>query len=89
MNQRETSAYERYKRSDCYSLYEAYDSYSDAKERAWQYCKDLCCEKNGRGLKVIGHNSNFFSAGFLYEEDEKEMFMFITHGGDYPIEIEK
>lgn len=87
MNQREWSAYSRYRRSDCYSIHEAYRTCSSKKEEAWEYCRRLRDSKNGRGLKVIGHNSSFFSAGFLYEEDGKEMFMYITHGGDYPIEI--
>lgn len=89
MNQREADAYRRYRNSDCYSLWQAYDSFSRQKEEAWLYCEDLCQKKNGRGLKVIGHNTSFFSAGFEYEEDGKRMFMYITHGGDYPIEIER
>jgi hypothetical protein len=89
MNSRDRSAYERYLKSEDDSLYKVYRSFSKGKADAWAYCERLCKKKEGRRLRVIGANSNFFSAGFLYEEDGKEMFMFITHGGDRAIEVKK
>ena len=89
MNKREREAYERYLRSDMLTLYDAYDRFSRAKEEAWEYCKTLKDQKAGRGLKVIGASTHFFSAGFLYEEDGKPMFMYITHGSDTPVDLSK
>ena len=79
--------YESYCRSTDYSLYDCYGSFSHAKARAWEYCENLCRQKEGWGLKVVGHNSCFFSAGFLYEESGKQMYMHITASKDEPIEI--
>ena len=88
MNQREKDAYERYTKSHMLSLYDAYGSFSKDKADAWKYCERLKEKKNGKGLKVIGKNGWFFSAGFTYEEDGKPMFMYITHGSDTPIVID-
>lgn len=49
---------------------------------------ELCFEKRGSWLKVIGANNFYFSAVFEYEEDGKRMFMYITHGSDTPIELD-
>ena len=87
MTKKMESAYWRYKMSDRFNLYQAYNSFSKAKAEAWEYCEKLCEEYNGKELKVIGANSNFFSAGFLFEEDGKDMFMYITHGGNYKVAV--
>lgn len=88
MNKRNREIAGRYEASTVHSLYEAYDRFSSAKERAWRYCEDLCKKRGGHGLKVLGANSSFFSAGFMFEEEGKQKLMYITHGGDYVIEME-
>ena len=87
MNSKIQKAYAKYLMSDKYDLHDAYGRFSNKKYEAWKYCQKLCEEHDGRGLKVIGANSSFFSAGFMYEEDGKENFMYITHGGDYSAEV--
>ena len=87
MTKREAKILSGYRMSRKYSLYDAYGSFSKAKADAWNDCKKLCDEKKGKGLKVIGANSSFFSAGFLFEEDGEEKLMYITHGGNYEISI--
>ena len=79
--------YSAYKRSTTYSLDSAYGTYSSAKARAWRYCEELMQEHNGYGLKVIAHNCHTFSAGFMFEQDGKEMFMYITHARDTAVEV--
>lgn len=77
------SAYSRYKRSDEYSVYDAYKNCSYAKERAWYYCQELCEKYNGYGLKIIGHNCMQFSAGFEYKDaDDNVHFVYITRDYD-------
>ena len=70
----------QYNRSNAYSLDDVYKSHSSAKARAWRYCLNLCEEKHGRGLKVISHNVDIFTAGFVFTDpiDGDERFMFIT-----------
>ena len=79
--------YSAYKRSTTYSLDSAYGTDSSAKARAWRYCEDLMNQYDGYGLKVIGHNYHTFSAGFMFEQDGKEMFMYITHARDTAVEV--
>lgn len=64
-------------------LYKAYGRCSQAKRNAWEHCKALCREYNGTGLKVLGHNCHFFSAGFLFTDEETgvEKIMKITASG--------
>ncbi len=75
--------------SDKTNLYMAYGSVSAKKVEAWNHCKELCEQKNGWGLKVIGANSFFFSAGFMFEEEGVTKLMYITHGGAREIEVKK
>lgn len=82
-------AYEDYRRSNMHRLEDAYTSYSPAKGAAWDYCRRLCYENNGHGLKVIATNTFTFSAGFEYEDAETGvcMFMYITKAYDTPVEV--
>lgn len=89
MRVREARAYERYKKSNMHSLYDAYSSFSQSKRYAWRYCQDLCNKLNGHGLKVISKNTNEFTAGFVFEEDGVQKFMYITKTSDTVAEIGK
>ena len=73
-----------YDRSNWYSLSDAYTSYSYRKERAWDYCVHKMIEYNGMGLKVISRNTNFFTAGFVFYDEETGdlMFYYITANYD-------
>ena len=77
--------------SDLDSLDCCYNSYSGAKFRAWQYCKDLCYRLGGRGLRVITYNTNIFTCGFEYNDKttDKLMFMYITPNYDCAIPFEE
>lgn len=48
-------------------LSDVYESYSDAKEYAYNYCRKLCDRFNGRGFKIVGHNCMTFSVQFEFE----------------------
>lgn len=84
MTKRERTAYEDWKRSEMYELYHAYGSASTAKWNAWEYCKRLCRDMNGEGLKVISKNTFQFTVGFEYpsEETGEIMFAYITANSD-------
>lgn len=87
MNKKQTMVYENYMNSMDYDLLDAYTTCSCAKHRAWEYCRELQQEKNGAGLKVISHNTFMFTAGFTFEEDGTEKFMYITPSKDEVFEI--
>ncbi len=81
------SHYEDYKKSTAHSLRDVYGRFSAAKENAWRYCEDLMQMFDGYGLKVIASNGYMFTAGFMFEEDGKTMFMYITPSRDVAIEV--
>lgn len=80
--------YDAYQRSTSYELYDVYGRYSSAKAKAWDYCKELMYKFNGYGLKVISANGYQFTAGFMFEEDGKTMFMYISKSHDIAVEVE-
>ena len=59
-------------------LDDVYGRYSTAKKRAWRDCERRCAEKDGYCLSVISHNTNVFTAGFMYEGEAGKMFYVIT-----------
>lgn len=48
-------------------LSDVYDSYSDAKEHAYNYCGKLCDRFNGWDFQIVGHNCKTFSVQFEFE----------------------
>lgn len=71
------------------SLYDAYKSFSPAKVQAWDYCRRLCYERGGHGLKVLTANTFRFTAGFTFEDRETGecKFMYITPNYNTEISI--
>ena len=76
-----------YELSNDFSLDSVYKTYSMDKSLAWDYCKNLMEKYNGHGLKVISHNLNMFTAGFIYESGDDEYLMYITKLADRPIKL--
>ena len=76
-----------YELSNDFSLDSVYKTYSMDKSLAWDYCKNLMEKYNGHGLKVISHNINMFTAGFIYESGDDEYLMYITKSADRPIKL--
>ena len=76
-----------YELSNDFSLDSVYKTYSMDKSLAWDYCKNLMEKYNGHGLKVISHNLNRFTAGFIYESGDDEYLMYITKSADRPIKL--
>ena len=70
--------YREYVGNGVRDLDDVYGRYSSAKYRAWRDCKRRCAEKNGYCLSVITHNTNVFTAGFMYEGEMGKTFYVIT-----------
>lgn len=47
-----------------------YKSYSEAKERVWIYCEDMCDRLNGRGLTILSATCQCFTAAFEYKHPD-------------------
>ena len=72
--------YDTWENSFATELYHVYDNFSGNKARAMDYCKEFCKEVGGQGLRILSHNSNFFSVGFIIEvEDNKQLFVYHTY----------
>lgn len=72
------NAYRSYQLTSNTNLWHVYTTWSDAKQEAFDYCKKLCAEHNGKGLKIVSANGFMFTCGFICEIDGKEAFVFIT-----------
>lgn len=81
--------YYAWKRSKDYALESVYKSFSVYKARAWRYCQEKQAELNGRGLKVISHNTCIFTVGFEYYDEKAQTakFYYITPSYECTIDI--
>lgn len=56
-------------------LRECYSSWSNAKQKAYDYQRRLCYELDGFDFKIISATGWFFSVGFLYHDPETGVLM--------------
>ena len=80
MNKKQESIYATYLKSSARELSDVYKNWSGAKEVAMRSCRDLCASLHGYNLRILSHNSQFFSVGFMYLDRPAGalMFMYIT-----------
>lgn len=69
MNKKDTQIYQDYLSSNKFTLDDAYNNYSYHKEVAYNRIKTICAENNGVCVKIISHNSQIFTAGFMAKEN--------------------
>ena len=48
-------------------LYQIYNSFSPAKQKAWDYCYELCRKEKGTGFGIISHNTFGFSVSWIVD----------------------
>ena len=89
MERQARNHYKAWKRSDDYSLDSVYKRFSEYKGRAWRHCQEKQAELNGRGLKVITHTYQRFTAGFEYMDSDtgEARFYYIAPLFDWDIPI--
>lgn len=78
---------EMYKRSTATELWQVYGNYSRAKAEAFDYCRRLMAEHDGRDLKILSHNTYMFTAAFSFmnKETGEAMLMYITPSKNKPV----
>lgn len=79
--------YAVYKKATAKTLNDVYDSWSDKKHKAYQYCKELEEKYDGHDFRIIGASGWIFTVGFVGMYEEKEAFFYITPNHDYYIEL--
>lgn len=84
------SRYADYQRSNATELFDVYGRYSVYKAHAWDYCQDMMHRHDGWGLRIISHNTNIFTAGFLFNDPETGAlkFMYITKNYATVVEVQ-
>ena len=60
------------------NLRECYTTWSNAKDNAFKRCRDLYMQYKGMDFKIISHNLNEFSVGFVGEYEGQKAFFYIT-----------
>lgn len=77
--------YRRMLNSEARELSDVYDSCSDAKHKAYDYCLELFEKYHGTNFRIVGHNCMVFTVAFegvLPETGEVGIFV-ITRDYDY------
>lgn len=59
---------------DC-RLSDVYGRYSDAEERAYDYCMYICNELDGYNFRITSYNTNIFTVAFLFDMPTGETAM--------------
>lgn len=70
-------------------LWQAYGTYSKAKENAMDYCLNLARELDGENVRIVGHNSMLFTVGFIGWVDGVKSYIHITKDHDRYMPLEK
>lgn len=76
-------AYQRYNMSDDMQLRDVYGRWSDKKERAYNYCRELMYKYNGNGFRIISANTFMFTVGFEFPHPNTGELMFAYITPDY------
>lgn len=80
--------YDAYIFSDDTKLSDAYDRWSRAKERAYEYCVGLARKCDYVGYAIVSYNSFMFTFGFTFYCDGYEWFAYITRDHDYVMRLD-
>lgn len=69
-----------YNRSSALELWDVYGACSVNKRRAFNFCKELCEALSGHDLKIISHNLQAFTVGFMFTHPTTgaDCFAYIT-----------
>ena len=79
------NAYDRYLKSECDSIYKAYDKPSHIKVSTWHEIYRF----SRRTARIIAHNCMFYVAAYIVEnEDMTECFFVETAFATYGIELQ-
>lgn len=81
------NAFHRYNESKYTSVNEFYKKPSYYKEKAEYLILENMKKVNGYGYKVVGGNCSHFTAGWLYDENDKLIFVYETYANTYKLEV--
>jgi len=76
-----------YNSSDCTELYHCYNSYSNAKRNAFDYCLNLFKKLNGYSYNIPTHCIMTFTFAFVFDYEGQRYLCYITPTQNYKIKI--
>lgn len=83
------SSYENAVSRGLYFLNDIYNSYSQSKANAYDYCRELRYKMDGFHFAVFNPCTSTFTAGFKYYDENKKLhIVIITKCNDYDIIME-
>lgn len=80
--------YDAYLYSDDYMLSQVYDSWSTAKQKAYDYCLNLARECDYLSYAIVSHNCFMFTFGFTFVCNEHIWYAHITKEYDYVMRLD-
>lgn len=87
-SERAQHVWRAYMSSNDATLDEVYGRYSNAKARAYEYCRDREREFSSYDGVITGHNTCTFSYAFTGYCEGKKWLIYITKDHDYAIDYE-
>ena len=58
------------RRYEGYYLWDVYDRFSQAKQKAWEWCLEQCKQDEGEHFHICSHNSHRFTVAWEYMNKE-------------------
>ena len=90
MTKRQENIISRYYASKATTLRDVYKSWSSRKEEAYMDCVRMKVDLDGDNLRIIGANTDKFSVGFTFTNDDGEKcLMYITPSRNEVIRLEE
>ena len=83
MTKRNLRMYQNLVNASNTTLRDIYKSWSNEKERAYNYCKQDCEKNNGFNFRVVNGNTFMFSCGYLYNKNGKKYCKYFTGYNTY------
>ena len=77
-----------YDYSDICELRDCYRRYSIEKSMAYHKIREEMDSVGGQDLRIISHNCNIFTCGYIYTDRETGVLKFVYHTPTYKIEID-
>ena len=78
LTQKQEEMFHRYCNSSATSLRDVYQSWSDAKERAFKYCLQDMKKHGGQDMRITGANCYLFSCAYRIIRDDGASLVYHT-----------
>lgn len=85
--QRAQNFLRQYQKASACSLYEVYNTFSQYKARAFDYCKELQAKLCGEFGRVASACVMYFAFAFIFDYEGQKYLCYITKSNNYKIKL--